>query len=110
MRIALTGALEKAFDQHLKKSGDGALSSGLGLDLTASEGSRRRLEIRRVDLARATKRNSKDLAQLLFGDSSSKDGLGLVERLEAALDKAYEQLSDRLSPEEAVGLRLDVRG
>jgi len=35
---------------------------------------------------------------------------GLIERLEGALQKAYDQLEGVLSPEEAIGLRLDVNG
>ena len=103
----LTRQLEGAFSAHLGLRGRNELDSGLGIDLGERSGGVRGVELDLVELGRAGKRNSRDLADLLFGD---RDEEGLVDRLEGALEDAYRSLAARLDAEEAAGLRLDVTG
>jgi hypothetical protein len=110
IRSALTKELEATFETFLGREGDERLRSGLGIDLGESKNGVRSLEIDGGALARALKRDEEELRDLLFSEQREDGRSGLLERLEKALESAYGQLAGMLSPEESLGLRLDVVG
>lgn len=110
IRDSLVAALEGTFDSLYDKEGADRLRSGLGLDVGEKEGEFRSLVIDSAALTKAVRRNERDLSTLLFSQQSKDGRAGLVERLEGALDDAFAQLEGMLSPEDAIGLRLDVSG
>ncbi|MEZ6018397.1 MAG: flagellin hook IN motif-containing protein [Planctomycetota bacterium] len=110
IRDSLTAALEGTFDTFLDKSGNERLRSGFGLDLSARANQQRTLVVDQAALGRALRRDEDQLADLLFSEERKDGRAGLLERMGTALDRAYRQLEGMLSPEEAIGLRLDVSG
>jgi len=110
IKDSLIGALEETFATFVEKEGDGLLRSGLGLNLGAKSNGARALNIDSSSLQIGLKRRGAEVRDLLYSNRRADGRAGLIERLEGALQKAYDQLEGVLSPEEAIGLRLDVNG
>lgn len=108
IRESLSEALEGAFEDVLDEGGVERLRSGLGLDLGVHNDAGRALVIDPSALGRALRRDEAGLADLLSSEKRRDGKSGLLERLDAALEAAYERLAGMLAPEEVVGLRLDV--
>ena len=66
------------------------------------------IEIDQLELGRAIERDPEGLASLLLGARDADAAPGLLEELDGAFDSVANRLLAVLTPEEAVGLSVDL--
>lgn len=104
---ALETAIRGALEGYVDDTGEDVLETEFGITFRF-DGAGPEIEIDQLELGRAIERDPEGLASLLLGARDQDAPPGLLEELEGAFDSVATGLLAVLTPEEAVGLTVDL--